>query len=60
MYKVIDCQGGGLMSDRQFSSLEEVKEALQSFHSVDVENTDKMTLEDLCEIGSWAVEKIIV
>lgn len=55
IYRVEDLQGGGLMRSRVFESREQVREALASFHSVDVENTESMTLEDLCEIGCWEV-----
>ncbi len=53
MYKVIDRQGTGAMSGRIFASKEDARDQLASFHSVDVENTETMTLEDLCEIGDW-------
>ena len=50
-------QGTGAMSTREFETLDKVREALDSYHSVDVEGTDKMTLIDLCEIGTWSVEE---
>lgn len=57
-YKIKDLQGGGLKEGYIFNSLEEVTENLRNFHSVDVENTDKMSLSDLCEIGQWEVIEI--
>lgn len=56
-YAVIDRQGMGTMAARRFSSLEEVRDALASFHSIDVEGTEKMTLIDLCEVGEWEITK---
>ncbi len=55
MYKIIDLQGGGLKKTEQHNTLESVRESLASFHSIDVENTELMTLVDLCEIGGWEV-----
>lgn len=57
LYALVDRQGMGTMADRRFYSLDEVKEALQSFHSIDVEGTEKMTLIDLVEIGDWAITR---
>lgn len=48
-------QGGGLKRGNTYATLEEVRDDLASFHSIDVENTDKMSLNDLCEVGSWQV-----
>lgn len=58
MYKIIDGQGGGLMSGRYFASREAVRDQLASFHSADVANTDKMTLDDLLEIGVWELVEV--
>lgn len=57
-YKLIDRQGGGLKKDNIYRSEDEVLDDLRSFHSADVENTDKMTLNDLLEIGEWELVKV--
>ena len=53
MYKLIDRQGTGTKADRIYQTKEEVREDLASFHSADISDTDKMTLDDLLEIGDW-------
>lgn len=58
MYKIIDTQGQGTFSGLSFSSLEEVKEALQNYHSSDVEGAETMSLETLCEIGGWSIAEV--
>jgi len=55
MYKIIDRQGGGLKNTEQHESLEDVRESLVSFHSIDVEGAEDMSLQDLCDIGDWDV-----
>ena len=56
MYKIIDGQGGGLKSTEFHETLEEVRASLASFHSIDVEGAEHMTLEDLQEIGDWEIQ----
>lgn len=55
-YKIIDGQGGGLKGTEEHLTLDSVRNSLASFHSIDVEGTEKMTLGDLCEIGTWSIE----
>ena len=57
MYTIIDTQGGGLKSTEKHETLESVRESLASFHSVDVEGAEDMSLIELCEIGGWGIEQ---
>lgn len=53
MYKLIDKQGMGTKEDREYTTLLCVLEDLRNYHSADVANTDKMTLNELLDIGDW-------
>jgi hypothetical protein len=56
MYKIVDLQGGDLKKDRIYTSLEEIREDLQNFHSQDYLFLDGYaSLLDLLEIGKWAI-----
>lgn len=57
MYRIIDGQGGGLMAMREFKTLDEARDTLRSFHSIDTEGVDKMSLAQLCELGVWTIEE---
>lgn len=57
-YKVIDMQGTGHMAGEVFDSKDEIRDRLRSFHSIDVEGAEKMSLNDLLEIGTWEIEEI--
>lgn len=46
------------MAGRTFSGLDEIRDHLRAFHSADVENTDRLSLEDLCEIGVWSIRRL--
>lgn len=54
-YRLVDGEGGGLKWHELHPSLESVRESLAGFHSVDVEGAERMTLTDLCEIGTWSI-----
>ena len=55
MYKIIDGQGGSLKADEEHKTLDEVRESLASFHSIDVDGAEEMSLQELCDIGTWDV-----
>lgn len=57
-YKIIDRQGTGAKANNIYNTLDEIRDDLRSYHSIDVEGAEKMTLEDLCEIGEWEVEEV--
>ena len=42
-----------MYSDKEFQTKEEVREYLANYHSADVPDTERMTLEDLLMIGDW-------
>ena len=58
MYKIIDLQDIGTMEDKVFDTLEEVRKALASYHSVDwsgESDIDTVELAELCDYGSWDI-----
>jgi hypothetical protein len=57
MYKIIDLQGGELMSNRTFETLDEIRDTLANFHDIDEPLAHKMSLAELCEIGGWDIER---
>jgi len=52
MYKLLDRQGTGALQNVIFKNKAEVLEHLKNYHQ-DIENVDKMDLDDLLEIGDW-------
>ena len=59
-YKIIDKQGVGTHSDDVFSSKEEVRQHLISYHSVDFTGETPLedySLEQILEYGEWEIEK---
>lgn len=56
-YKIIDLQSAGMFEDMTFSSLKEIKEALQNYHSQDNEGADTWTLATLLDVGCWGITK---
>ncbi len=56
LLRIKDEQTGGYFAGGvTFETLDEVRAQLASYHSVDVESTEKMSLTDLCELGHWSV-----
>ena len=58
-YKIWDLQNGGYKSGGAvFDSLEDVRENLISYHSIDwggEDDIDDMSLVDMLEYGEWAI-----
>lgn len=57
MYKLLDRQDTGAMQGMVYKTREEVLEHLKSYH-YDIENVEKMDLDDLLEIGDWELVEI--
>ena len=58
IYKLIDNEQGGLKENNIYLSKDEVKKDLAYFHSVDVSNTNKMTLDELLDVGNWELVEV--
>lgn len=58
-YKIYDLQLGRYFGDgATFTSRNECRDQLRSYHSADVENAENMSLNDLLDVGSWEIHKV--
>lgn len=62
-YKIIDRQIAGreFADGATFSTPEEVRAQLVSYHSIDStdpEQLERMTLEEVCAYGEWEIDQI--
>ena len=44
--------------DTFFNSLEDCEEQLKSYHEIDVEGIDRMSLNEICEAFGWEIEEV--
>lgn len=45
-------------NDTTFKTLEDCEEELKSYHSVDIEGIEIMSLNDICEAFGWEIHKV--
>jgi len=60
MYRLVDRQGTGAKKDNKYRSMLEITQDLISYHSPDVPKAELMKLEDLAEIGDWAIRRVFI
>ena len=58
-YKILDTQLNSYFSNGDtFNTLEDIEERLREYHSVDVEEINTMSFDDICSSFGWKIVEV--